>query len=326
MKPTRPFLFCLICSLLTTAEAASLNFNKIFGGNGADVVTQSLPMHRATFTSQGRPQLHRFSNRWRAANKFVGITRRVRRKARHQRQHCVFNVSWRVRTDTATGIALDTNGNIYVTGYTLATNFPTKNPLQTTNAGNNDIFVTKFAPDGHTLVYSTYVGGKDFDTPGGIAVDHNGNVVVTGYTQSTNFPTLNAQQSTFGGIGDAFVFKLNSNGSAFVYSTYLGGSGSENRANSDLGGAVALDPSGNAYVTGWTASSNFPVLNALSTDMPGLHAWFRNRGVHHQIQSGRHDALFIILRGKLSQPRLGIALTLPAVFTLQVQQEPTISR
>ena len=89
-----------------------------------------------------------------------------------------------------------------------------------------DAFVTKLNAAGSALVYSTYLGGSGDDDGNGIAVDSSGNAYVTGYTDSTNFPTANAFQAAFGGgSGDAFVTKLNAAGSALVYSTYLGGSG-----------------------------------------------------------------------------------------------------
>jgi len=103
------------------------------------------------------------------------------------------------------------------------------------------------------LVYSTYLGGGDYDAGHGIAVDSNGSAYVTGYTASSNFPTTaGAYQTTYGGNGDVFVSKLNAAGSGFVYSTYLGGSGIDN------GYGIAVDSNGSAYVTGYTASSNFP--------------------------------------------------------------------
>jgi hypothetical protein len=107
--------------------------------------------------------------------------------------------------------------------------------------------------DGSVLLYSTYVGGSDSDGGNSIAVDASGNAYVTGYTLSTDFPvTAGAFQTTLGGRGDAFVTKLNAAGSGLVYSTYLGGS------RSDSGSSIAIDASGNAYVTGNTYSSNFP--------------------------------------------------------------------
>src|SRR5207253_1257357 len=150
--------------------------------------------------------------------------------------------------DNAFGIAVDSSGCAYVTGYTYSTSFPTKNPLQANLAGGSNIFVTKFSPAGNTLVYSTYLGGRDLDEAFGIAVDALGSAYITGKTRSNDFPTVNAFQPTFGGGNeDAFVAKLNPDGSALVYSTYLGGSGSEGNLS-----RIALDSNGNAYIVGST--------------------------------------------------------------------------
>jgi Calx-beta domain-containing protein/beta-propeller repeat-containing protein/carboxypeptidase family protein len=162
-------------------------------------------------------------------------------------------------------IAVDGTGNAYVTGTTSSSNFPTMNGFQTTKgeAFTSDAFATKFNSDG-TLGYSTFLGGNNVDTGYGIAVDSSGNAYVTGVTTSSNFPTANPIQSTNGGFaGDAFVTKLNSSGSALVYSTYLGGS------NTDAGRGIAVDSGGNAYVTGYTSSAEFPlVAGALRTKSP----------------------------------------------------------
>jgi hypothetical protein len=164
-------------------------------------------------------------------------------------------------SDSAIGIAVDSSGDAYVTGQTASTNFPTMNPLQSTNgegAGEYTAFVTKLNPTGSALVYSTYLGGSSSGEDGGesVAVDSAGDAYVTGSTNSTNFPTMNPLQPAYGGgAGDAFVTKLNAAGSALVYSTYLGGSGV------DGGHGIAVDSSGNAYVTGYTGSTNFPTMN-----------------------------------------------------------------
>ena len=113
------------------------------------------------------------------------------------------------------------------------------------------------------LAYSTYLGGSNVDEGRGIAVDSAGNAYVTGITSSTNFPTANAIQGTYAGLKDAFVTKLNANGSALLYSTYLGGSGE------DLGYGIAVDSAGNAYVTGQTTSTNFPSANAVQGTYAG---------------------------------------------------------
>jgi len=153
-------------------------------------------------------------------------------------------------------IAVDGAGNAYVTGTTSSSNFPTMNGFQTTKgeAFTSDAFATKFNSDG-TLGYSTYLGGNNTDTGYGIAVDSSGNAYVTGLTTSSNFPTANPIQSTNGGsAGDAFVTKLNNLGSGLIYSTYLGGS------NTDSGRGIAVDAAGNAYVTGFTGSADFPTV------------------------------------------------------------------
>jgi len=171
------------------------------------------------------------------------------------------------------GIAVDSSGNVYVTGFTGSTNFPTMNPLQPALAGGLNAFVSKIDPTGSALVYSTYLGGSDLDFGNGIAVDSSGDAVIVGETLSTNFPTMNAFQSAYGGPiygagkpqywGDAFVTKINASGSALVYSTYLGGS------TYDAGQGVAVDGLGNALVTGWTSSTNFPTMNALQPKFGG---------------------------------------------------------
>jgi hypothetical protein len=121
---------------------------------------------------------------------------------------------------------------------------------------------------GSTLVYSTYLGGDRYDESNSIAVDLSGNAYVTGVTYSTNFPTASPFQSSCRGgstSADAFVARLNAPGSALVYSSYLGGSGV------DYGYGIAVDSSGNAYVTGETSSTDFPVAHPLQ---PGAHGTF----------------------------------------------------
>jgi Beta-propeller repeat len=155
--------------------------------------------------------------------------------------------------DSGLGIAVDSEGNAYVTGYTESTNFPTEGPIQASYAGGaDDVFVSKFDPTGSTLLYSTYLGGAGDDVGEGIAVDSSGNAYVTGYTNSTDFPTMNAFQAANGGGYDAFVTKVNSTGTALVYATYLGGKGN------DYGYGITIDSSGNAYVAGQTGSGSFP--------------------------------------------------------------------
>lgn len=160
--------------------------------------------------------------------------------------------------DRAYGIAVDSAGSAYVTGETYAIDFPTVNPLQPASGRPTDAFVSKLNPSGSALVYSTYLGGKGrYEGGGSIAVDSSGNAYVTGTTNSTNFPTVNALQPHYrGGDEDAFVSRLNASGSALRYSSYLGGRGY------DSGRGIAVDSSGNAYVTGIT-DANFPMMRPL---------------------------------------------------------------
>jgi hypothetical protein len=183
--------------------------------------------------------------------------------------------------DEGTGIAVDSAGNAYVTGYTASTNFPATNSLAyqlagTTNvllnrlAGFYNAFLAKIGPGGTNLLYSTYFGGTNVDVAEGIAVDSSGAVYLAGFTDSTNFPTTNAVQPFLGSFTntvptyDAFAAKFaqpSSTNLMLVYSTFLGGT------NSDLGYGVAADSAGNAYVTGGTSSPNFP---NTATNVPGL--------------------------------------------------------
>jgi hypothetical protein len=171
-------------------------------------------------------------------------------------------------SDAGAGIAVDSAGNVYVTGQTASTNFPTANPEQNTNAGGStglDAFVTKMNADGSALIYSTYLGGSADDQGNGIALDSSGNAYIVGNTASTNFPVANAFQTHFGGGDrDAFVTKLNANGSALLYSTYLGGGGTDEQGN-----RIAVDSSGSAYITGATTATNFPVTNAIQSTPGG---------------------------------------------------------
>ncbi len=160
--------------------------------------------------------------------------------------------------DAGVDIALDTFSNAYVTGVTRSTDFPTTTGgFDTTfNGGVTDAFVTKLDPAGSMLVYSTYLGGSGDEQGSGIAVDAAGAAYVTGQTFSADFTAgctlpCTVLDSNLGGSVDAFATKLNTTGTALVYSTYLGGSGS------DLGTGIAVDTAGAAYVTGLTRSADF---------------------------------------------------------------------
>jgi hypothetical protein len=153
-------------------------------------------------------------------------------------------------------VAVDSSGNAYLTGLTFSSNFPvTPGAVQTTPGGSGDAFVAKFNPrlsGAASLVYSTYLGGDNFDIGAAVAVDSQGNAYASGDTYSSNFPTVSPVQATRNGIGDAFIVEINPAGNAFVYSTFLGGSSLE------LLDSIAIDQAGNAYLAGWTRSADFP--------------------------------------------------------------------
>lgn len=166
--------------------------------------------------------------------------------------------------DVAYGVGVDSGGNTYVVGETGSTDFPTAGAVQGSSGGNGDAFVAKLNPGGTALLYSTYLGGSASDTAAAIAVDSKGDAFVTGETNSSNFPiapkssgisttTVTPFQASYAGNGDAFVVELPSTGNALTYSSFLGGSGA------DSGQGIAVDASGNAYVTGSTESPDFPV-------------------------------------------------------------------
>ena len=152
-------------------------------------------------------------------------------------------------------LALDTSGNVYVTGHTESTNFPTTSGAYDTSFnGSNDVFVSKLNSGLTSLLASTYLGGSSADYGHSLALDTSGNVYVTGYTESTNFPTTSGAYDTSfnGGNEDVFVSKLDGGLTSLLASTYVGGSGA------DYGHSLALDTSGNVYVTSYTRSTDFP--------------------------------------------------------------------
>jgi uncharacterized protein (TIGR03437 family) len=161
--------------------------------------------------------------------------------------------------EVGAGITVDGSGAAYVTGTTYSANFPLLRSLQNAKRGPSDVFVTKIAPSGSNLVYSTFVGGQSDDLGAAIALDSAGGAYVTGATGSPDFPLANPAQKQFGdpaGLGlDAFAFKLAPDGAQLQYSTWIGGRGS------DVGMGIAVGPDGGAYIAGETNSADFPSIN-----------------------------------------------------------------
>ena len=168
--------------------------------------------------------------------------------------------------DVAYGVTVDSAGEAYVTGVTASTNFPASSAgFQSTYAGDGDVFVTKFNSAGNGILFSTYLGGSGLETPAQILLDASKDIFLVGSTSSSNFPTTSAGfQPTYGGNQDAFLTEMKPDGSALIYSTYIGGTGA------DFGTAVTLDTSGNAYVAGSTQSTDFPTKNPLQLGNVGL--------------------------------------------------------
>jgi hypothetical protein len=165
--------------------------------------------------------------------------------------------------DEFVAIAVDSSGRAVCGGTTRSTDFPTQSPIQSSNAGGvlgNDGLVVRLGATGSSISYATYLGGSADDVCTGIAVDSSGAAHVIGTTQSSNFPTVSAVQSSYGGYHDAFVTKIAASGTSLLYSTYLGGTWTE------FGRAIVTDASGAAVVTGATGSSDFPVSGAFQSN------------------------------------------------------------
>ena len=169
------------------------------------------------------------------------------------------------------GMAIDGSGAAYVTGNTSSGDFPTMNALQPQTSVDRDAFVVKIAPEGGAMIYGTFLGGHGWDRGYDVAVDTAGAAHVTGFTESADFPTMNALQPALGGPRDAFVSKLSPDGAALVYSTYLGGSADDGISNEPRPSlsviassmAITVDLTGATYVAGQTRSNDFPTVNAL---------------------------------------------------------------
>ena len=167
------------------------------------------------------------------------------------------------------GIDVDSNGNVYITGETASTDFPTTTnayqPMHGDGGIYGDAFLTKLDRTGSPLVYSTFLGGEDDEGSSAVAVDNSGNAYIVGRTRSLNFPTENPIQASLLGGYDLFVSKLSPSGTSLVYSTYFGGEGHDSAS-----GDLAIDDSGNVYITGFTDSAfSFYIVNPFQPMLAG---------------------------------------------------------
>lgn len=163
--------------------------------------------------------------------------------------------------DTVTGFAVDAMGNGYLCGSTESADFPLVHSFGSALAGPSDAFVALLNPEGNAFLYSSLVGGSGQEAGVSVAADGNGNAYITGRTTSQDFPTMGAIQPAYGGgDSDAFITKLSTDGATLVYSSYLGGTGTEDLLARS---GINVDAAGNAYVVGQTQSVDFPTKNAL---------------------------------------------------------------
>jgi hypothetical protein len=204
--------------------------------------------------------------------------------------------------DRGNAVSLDTSGNIYVAGETDSVSFPFVNPYQSSNRGGSDAFIAKYSASG-ALVFSTCFGGTGDDRATAITVDSSGSIYFAGSTYSTDFPVVNAFQSTLGGGQDAFVAKLNPSGTALAYSTYFGGWNKAGEFEEAAG--IAVDGSGNAIIAGTTSSRSFPVLNAIQPTIAGGNT----DGFIAKLSSAGNSLLFSTYLGGAAEEQLnGVAL------------------
>jgi hypothetical protein len=157
--------------------------------------------------------------------------------------------------DQPTGIAVDNSGSVYIAGYTDSVDFPLAT-LGSLPTGVDHVFIAKLDPSGSNLVYADYIGGNSQDYGFALVLDNANEVYVTGGTTSSDFPVVNPYQGSLTGAYNGFLSKLSADGSALLYSTYLGGS------SADVPSTIAIDSVGSVLVAGYTFSTDFPVVNA----------------------------------------------------------------
>jgi hypothetical protein len=254
------------------SSGAVLEYSTYFGGAGSDTVngitadTNGNVYIVGTTTSANLPVLKAFQSALRGASDgFVA-------KFDSSGNLCYSTYLGGGGDEVGNGIAVDGSGAAYVTGGTTSIDFPAVNAFQKTSAGNQDVFVAKLAPNGSSLIYSTYLGGRGgtvgFPEAGaGIAVDAAGMAYVTGTTSSPDFPLVTPLQSRLGGGLDAFVSILTAAGS-LGFSTFFGGT------SIDMGQGISVDTNGNIYLAGYTASTDFPLFAAYQGSNAGFYDGF----------------------------------------------------
>jgi len=203
--------------------------------------------------------------------------------------------------DNGNAIAVDSSGSAYVAGTTASPDFPTTaGAVQSTLRGTYNAFVSKLAPGGSSLSYSTFIGGSGVDNADAIAVDSSGQAVIGGYTSSPNFPVASAIQLSFQGYFDAFATVLNASGTGLVFSSYFGGSGD------DRAYAVAALPGFSLALGGMTASTNFPTATPYQGSFDGTYDGFALSAQYQAVVvSGGGLAFYPLVPCRVADTRVG---------------------
>ncbi len=253
-----------------------LDYSTFFGGNNTDIAYGIAVDGQGGVYVTGQTSSPNFPTKNPFDSMLNGANDAFVMKLNPQGNAVVFStyIGGRNPGDRGWAIAVDRAGNVYFTGETTSLNFPTVNAAQPSFRGAIDAFVAKLSIEGNVLLYSTYLGGNFTDVAYSIALDRFDNACITGRTESTNFPTKNPLQAALRGQRDAFVAKLNADGEV-VFSTYLGGEPATASARDEEAGyGIALDALQNIYITGFTSSPNFPLVNPIQRNFGGVEDAF----------------------------------------------------
>ena len=240
-----------------------LEYSTYYGGGGTDVAYGITVDRQGSVYITGQTSSLNFPTKNPFEPSLNGASDAFVVKLNPQGNAVVFStyIGGRNPGDRGFAIAVDQGGQVYLTGETTSLNFPTHNAAQPNFRGGVDAFVTKLSIQGNVLLYSTYLGGSFIDAAYSIALDRFDNAYITGRTDSSNFPTKNPLQGALRGQRDAFVSKLSPDGE-MLFSTYLGGEPeTPGGRDEETGYGIALDVLQNIYVTGYTTSPNFPLVN-----------------------------------------------------------------
>jgi hypothetical protein len=247
----------LVFSTFLGGRAADHGYGVALGAHGGDSPGESIYVAGGTDSSDF-PTENAFQSRW-GGSSDAFVTALV-----PDRSGYLFSTYLGANSaETANGIDVDSSGAAHVTGYVDGPGFPLENPFQRNYRGDSDVFVTKFAPGGGRLIYSSYLGGRNNDTGYALKLDPAGRAVVVGQTESRDFPPVNAYQQALKGDSDVFISRVSQDGGTLEYSTFFGGTATES------GKDLAVDSQGRMHLTGWTLSSNFPLENPVQDRIRG---------------------------------------------------------